>query len=79
MTKEAVDSFTVLRALFAKHPEPTLEQAREVSPALFDIYERLMRVRVVAPTVILDEKVYRLMDMVGIKGHRNVPARARGV
>lgn len=61
------DSFQVVAELFLRHPEPTQEQAREIAPALFDIYQRLMRVRAVAPTVTVQDRTWRLMELVGIK------------
>jgi len=67
MIKGGVDSFQIIAELFQRHPEPTREQAREISPALFDVYERLMRVRVVAPTVTLQDRTWKLMELVGIK------------
>lgn len=63
----APDSFEIIRELFTRHAEPTKEQAKEVAPALIDVYERLMRVRVVAPTADISAKFWRLMELVGIK------------
>lgn len=61
------DSFEVVKDLLLAHPEPTQEQAREIAPALFDIYQRLMRVRSVSPTTDVGERLWRLMELVGIK------------
>lgn len=61
------DSFQIVGELLQRHPQPTREQALEVMPALTDIYQRLMRVRVVAPTVALHAPTVRLLELVGFK------------
>jgi len=43
-----------------------------IAPALRDIYERLMRVRAVAPSVDLSDRLWELMEMVWLKAR---PAR----
>jgi len=38
-----------------------------IATALADIYQRLMRVRSIAPSVDLSDRMWELMSMVGLK------------
>lgn len=68
------DSFEVVKdfvmRLGDRKPQP--EEVRPIAPALRDIYERLMRVRAVAPSVDLSDRMWNLMELVGIRAK---PAR----
>jgi hypothetical protein len=63
------DSFEVVKGLLAEvgDRKPQREDALKVAWALKDIYERLMRVRAIAPTVDLSERMWELMSLAGIK------------
>jgi len=39
----------------------------QIATALADIYQRLMRVRTIAPTVDVSDRMWELMGMVGLK------------
>ncbi|HYF00105.1 MAG TPA: hypothetical protein VEJ18_14390 [Planctomycetota bacterium] len=69
------DSFEVVKEFLARVGDrrPGRDEVAEIAPALLDIYQRLMRVRVVAPTVDLSERLWSLMEIVGIKAK---PVRA---
>ena len=75
------DSFEVAKEFIARIGEraPTTGELQEVSPALRDIYERLMRVRAWAPSVDLSEKLWVLMGMAGfpVKPARDASAVRR--
>lgn len=60
------DSFEIIKALFIKTPEPTKEDAAAIAPALFDVYQRLMRVRSFNPTIDYSERLWRLLKLVGL-------------
>ena len=65
----ARDSFEVVKDLLASLGErrPEREDALKVVWALKDIHERLMRVRSIAPTVDLSERMWELMSLAGLK------------
>jgi hypothetical protein len=64
----AVDSFDVVKDFLVRlgDRDPAAAEVREIAPALKDIYERLMRVRAVAPSVDLSDRMWGLMRMVGL-------------
>ncbi len=72
--EEGKDSFEVVRdfLLGLGERKPGREEVQAIAPALRDIYERLMRVRAVAPSVDLSDRLWELMEMVGLKAR---PAR----
>lgn len=63
-----LDSFEQVKVLLSRIGDraPTQDDARSIAPALFDIYQRLMRVRVVAPTTDYSQKLWNLLGLVGI-------------
>lgn len=63
------DSFEVVKSFLAGVGErrPSREEVQTIAPALVDIYQRIMRVRAVAPTVDLSERLWGLMEIVGLK------------
>jgi hypothetical protein len=63
------DSFEVVKEFLVGIGErrPTREEVQTIAPALVDIYQRLMRVRAVAPTVDLSERLWTLMGVIGLK------------
>jgi len=73
--KEGKDSFEVVKEFLEVLDGriPQREEAQAIAGALNDIYQRLMRVRAVAPTVDVSGRMWELMEMVGIKAK---PARA---
>ncbi|HLF92154.1 MAG TPA: hypothetical protein VJB14_01735 [Planctomycetota bacterium] len=77
MEREEKDSFEVVKefvtALGERRPER--EEVQAIAWALKDINDRLMRVRAVAPTVDLSDRMWALMEMVGIRAK---PHRASG-
>ncbi len=46
---------------------PQRDEVQTIAVALADIYQRLMRVRSIAPTVDVSERMWELMGMVGLK------------
>ncbi len=72
------DSFEVVRDFLIGLGEsrPGRRAVAEIEPALRDIHERLMRVRAVAPSVDLSERMWELMEMVGIRAK---PSRSSGL
>ena len=75
MVEGGKDSFEVVREFLLGVGErrPGREEVQAIAPALFDIYQRLMRVRSVAPTVDVSDRLWGLMELVGIKAK---PVRA---
>lgn len=68
-TKEgAVDSFEVVKEFLSHlgNRKAETSEVREISWALGDIYRRLMNVRAVAPTVDLSDRMWSLMQVIGI-------------
>ena len=63
------DSFEVIKGFLSRVGErkPNRDEITEISGALKDIYERLMKVRAVAPTVDLSERMWMLMELAGIR------------
>lgn len=63
------DSFEVVKEFVTRLGDrtPRPEEVREVEEALKDIYERLMRVRAIAPSVDLSDRMWSLLEMVGIR------------
>jgi hypothetical protein len=68
-TEGVKDSFEVVKGLLADlgAKKPEREDALKVAWALKDIYERLMRVRAIAPMVDLSERMWDLMALAGLK------------
>ena len=48
-------------------PTPTLRIVIVAPDSLADIYQRLMRVRSIAPSVDVSERMWELMALVGLK------------
>lgn len=69
------DSFEVVKEFLLGVGERKLgrDEVTPIAPALFDIYQRLMRVRAVAPTVDVSDRLWGLMELIGIKAK---PVRA---
>lgn len=67
--EEGRDSFEVVKEfLTALGDRPARrDEVQAIAPALREIFERLMRVRAVAPTVDLSDRMWTLMEMVGIR------------
>ena len=63
------DSFEVVKefimGLGDRRPERT--EVEQIATALADIYQRLMRVRTIAPSVDVSDRMWELMGMVGLK------------
>lgn len=68
------DSFNTVKEFLARIGGRTPERGEieEISEALRDIYARLLRVRAVAPSVDLSERMWALMAQAGL---RPVPVR----
>jgi hypothetical protein len=66
---EGKDSFEVVKEFVMGLGEraATREEAQSIEPALRDIYTRLMRVRMVAPKVDLSERMWGLIELVGLE------------
>ena len=64
-----MDSFEVVKRFLIAlgDKKPAREEVQGIAAALNDIYQRLMRVRAIAPTVDLSERMWSLMEMVGIR------------
>lgn len=75
MVQGGKDSFEVVKEFLLGVGERKIgrDDVQSIAPALFDIYQRLMRVRAVAPTVDVSERLWGLMELVGIKAK---PVRA---
>jgi hypothetical protein len=67
--KEGKDSFEVVKEFLdvLDGRVPQREEAQAIAGALNDIYQRLMRVRSVAPAVDVSKRMWDLMELVGIK------------
>ena len=63
------DSFEVVKEFLVGLGDrrPRTEEVATIATALADIYQRLMRVRTIAPTVDVSERMWELMSMVGLK------------
>jgi hypothetical protein len=77
MEREEKDSFEVVKEFLMTLGErrPERDEVQTVAPALREIFDRLMRVRAVAPTVDLSDRMWTLMEMVGIRAR---PVRSTG-
>jgi len=63
------DSFEVVKEFLSGlgDRQPRSEEVQTIAVALADIYQRLMRVRSIAPSVDVSERMWELMAMVGLK------------
>ena len=63
------DSFEVVKEFLAGLGDrrPQRDEVQTIATALADIYQRLMRVRSIAPSVDLSDRMWELMSMVGLK------------
>ena len=63
------DSFEVVKEFLAGLGDrrPQRDEVQTIAVALADIYQRLMRVRSIAPSVDLSDRMWELMAMVGLK------------
>ena len=63
------DSFEVVKEFLAGLGDrrPQRDEVQAIATALADIYQRLMRVRTIAPTVDVSDRMWELMAMVGLK------------
>ena len=63
------DSFEVVKEFIASLGDrrPQKDEVQGIAVALADIYQRLMRVRSIAPTVDVSDRMWELMGMVGLK------------
>ena len=63
------DSFEVVKEFLSGlgDRQPRKEEVQTIAVALADIYQRLMRVRSIAPSVDVSERMWELMAMVGLK------------
>ena len=63
------DSFEVVKEFIMGLGDrrPQREEVAQIATALADIYQRLMRVRSIAPTVDVSDRMWELMSMVGLK------------
>jgi hypothetical protein len=63
------DSFEVVKEFITGLGDrrPQVEEVQAIAVALADIYQRLMRVRSIAPTVDVSDRMWELMGMVGLK------------
>ena len=63
------DSFEVVKEFIMGLGDrrPQRHEVQEIAVALADIYQRLMRVRSIAPSVDVSERMWELMGMVGLK------------
>ena len=70
------DSFEVVKEFLVGLGDrrPQREEVQAIATALADIYQRLMRVRSIAPTVDVSERMWELMGMVGLKAKPVRPA-----
>lgn len=74
------DSFEVVKEFLAGLGDrrPEREEVQGIASALADIYQRLMRVRSIAPSVDVSERMWELMGMIGLKAKpvRSAPFRS---
>ena len=63
------DSFEVVKEFLAGLGDrrPQRDEVQAIATALADIYQRLMRVRTIALTVDVSDRMWELMTMVGLK------------
>jgi len=63
------DSFEVVKEFIMGLGDrrPTRDEVQQIAVALADIYQRLMRVRSIAPSVDVSDRMWELMSMVGLK------------
>ena len=63
------DSFEVVKEFLAGLGDrrPQRDEVQTIAVALADIYQRLMRVRSIAPSVDLSDRMWELMSMAGLK------------
>jgi hypothetical protein len=63
------DSFEVVKEFLMGLGDrrPQRAEVESIATALADIYQRLMRVRSIAPTVDVSDRMWELMAMVGLK------------
>lgn len=63
------DSFEVVKEFLSGLGDrrPQRDEVQAIAAALADIYQRLMRVRSIAPSVDVSERMWELMAMVGLK------------
>lgn len=63
------DSFEVVKEFLSGLGDrrPQRDEVQAIATALADIYQRLMRVRSIAPSVDVSERMWELMSMVGLK------------
>ena len=63
------DSFEVVKEFIMGLGDrrPQRDEVQQIATALADIYQRLMRVRSIAPTVDVSERMWELVGMVGLK------------
>ncbi len=63
------DSFEVVKEFLAALGDrrPQRDEVQAIAGALADIYQRLLRVRSIAPSVDVSERMWELMTLVGLK------------
>jgi hypothetical protein len=63
------DSFEVVKEFLAGLGDrrPQRDEVQTIAVALADIYQRLMRVRSIAPSVDLSDRMWELMALAGLK------------
>ena len=63
------DSFEVVKEFLSGLGDrrPQRDEVQTIAVALADIYQRLMRVRSIAPSVDLSDRMWELMSLVGLK------------
>ena len=63
------DSFEVVKEFIMGLGDrrPQRHEVEQIATALADIYQRLMRVRSIAPSVDLSDRMWELMALVGLK------------
>jgi hypothetical protein len=63
------DSFEVVKEFLAGLGDrrPQRDEVQTIAVALADIYQRLMRVRSIAPSVDLSDRLWELMALAGLK------------
>ena len=64
-----MDSFEVVKEFLAGLGDrrPQRDEVQTIATALADIYQRLMRVRSIAPSVDLSDRMWELMSLAGLK------------
>lgn len=71
------DCFATIRSMLERTSDrPSKEDVVGIYDAFVEAYQRLMRVRQVAPTVDYSDKMWSMMGMVGLK--RSLPAGRPG-